>query len=116
LHLNQRKYKRRAYTWEQIHLAQRGNPARDLVEVHLENEEGALVLTTLPRPVFAPAMQTTPAGGGRAVLAWHIRPGAAGLEHIQDTVQGASVVGTWPPPTGFLLGNQGGDDGPLCIG
>lgn len=43
-HLNQRKYKRRAYTWEQIHLAQRGNPARELVDVHLEGEEGALVL------------------------------------------------------------------------
>lgn len=44
-HLNQRKYKQRAYTWEQIHLAQRGNPARELVDVHLEGEEGALVLT-----------------------------------------------------------------------
>ena len=44
-HLNQRKYKQRAYTWEQIHLAQRGNPARALVDVRLEGEEGALVLT-----------------------------------------------------------------------
>jgi transposase len=44
-HLNQRKYKRRDYTLEQIHLAQRGNPARDLLEVTLQGEEGALVLT-----------------------------------------------------------------------
>jgi transposase len=44
-HLNQRKYKQRAYTWEQIHLAQRGNPAREFIDVRLEGEEGSLVLT-----------------------------------------------------------------------
>lgn len=43
-HLNRRKYKQRDYTWEQIHLAQRGNAARELVDVHLEGEEGGLVL------------------------------------------------------------------------
>ena len=44
-HLNQRKYKRRDYTWEQIHLAQRGNPAQDLLDITLQGEEGALELT-----------------------------------------------------------------------
>ena len=44
-HLNQRKYKRRDYTWEQIHLAQRGNPAQDLLEITLQGEDGTLALT-----------------------------------------------------------------------
>ncbi len=44
-HLNQRKYKRRAYTLEQIHLAQRGNPAKALVDVELMGEDGALHLS-----------------------------------------------------------------------
>ena len=44
-HLSQRKYKRRDYTWEQIHLAQRGNPAQDLLEITLQGEDGALALT-----------------------------------------------------------------------
>ena len=44
-HLNQRKYKRRAYAAEQIHLAQRGNPAKALVDVELQGEDGALTLT-----------------------------------------------------------------------
>jgi transposase len=44
-HLNQRKYKRRDYTLEQIHLAQRGNAANALVDVTLQGEDGALTLT-----------------------------------------------------------------------
>ncbi len=44
-HLNQRQYKRREYTLEQIHLAQRGNAAKPLVDVELGGEEGALTLT-----------------------------------------------------------------------
>ena len=44
-HLNQRKYKRRAYTLEQIHLAQRGNSAKSLMAVALQGEDGALTLT-----------------------------------------------------------------------
>ncbi len=44
-HLNQRKYKRRDYAREQIHLAQRGNSAKGLVDIELEGEEGALTLT-----------------------------------------------------------------------
>ena len=44
-HLNQRKYKHRDYTWEQIHLAQRGNPAQDLLDITLQGEDGALALT-----------------------------------------------------------------------
>lgn len=43
--LNQRKYKRRAYTMEQIHLAQRGNAAHDLVDIDLQGEDGALALS-----------------------------------------------------------------------
>ncbi|MBI5030992.1 MAG: IS1634 family transposase [Chloroflexi bacterium] len=43
-HLNQRKYKRHDYTLEQIHLAQRGNPARHLLDIELTGEEGALSL------------------------------------------------------------------------
>lgn len=42
--LNQRKYKRRDYTLEQIHLAQRGNPARHLLNIELTGEDGALAL------------------------------------------------------------------------
>jgi len=42
--LNQRKYKRRDYTLEQIHLAQRGNPARHLFDITLGGEDGALSL------------------------------------------------------------------------
>jgi hypothetical protein len=34
--LNQRKYKRQAYTLEQIHLAQRGNAAQHLPDIRLE--------------------------------------------------------------------------------
>jgi len=44
-HLNQRKYRQRDYTLEQIHLAQRGNPAQDLFDITLQGEEGALELT-----------------------------------------------------------------------
>ncbi len=44
-HLNHRKYKRREYTLEQIHLAQRGNSAKGLVDIELGGEEGALTLT-----------------------------------------------------------------------
>lgn len=44
-HLNQRKYKRRDYTLEQIHLAQRGNPARHLLDIELSGEDGGLTLT-----------------------------------------------------------------------
>lgn len=43
-HLNQRKYKRRDYTLEQIHLAQRGNSARHLLDIELNGEEGGLSL------------------------------------------------------------------------
>jgi transposase len=49
-HLNQRKYKRRDYTLEQIHLAQRGNPTKALVDVALQGEEGALRLTFQVNP------------------------------------------------------------------
>jgi transposase len=44
-HLNQRKYKQSAYTLEQIHLAQRGNAAKALVDVAFAGEDGALTLT-----------------------------------------------------------------------
>jgi transposase len=44
-HLNQRKYRRRDYTLEQIHLAQRGNSAHGLVDITLQGEDGALTLT-----------------------------------------------------------------------
>ncbi len=44
-HLTQRKYKRRDYTLEQIHWAQRGNSAKGLVDIELGGEEGALMLT-----------------------------------------------------------------------
>ena len=43
-HLNHRKYKRRAYTLEQIHLAQRGNAARHLLDIALTGDDGALAL------------------------------------------------------------------------
>jgi len=42
--LNQRKYKRRDYTLEQIHLAQRGNSAHHLLDIELTGEDGALTL------------------------------------------------------------------------
>jgi transposase len=42
--LNQRKYKRRAYTLEQIHLAQRSNAASSLVDIDLQGEDGTLML------------------------------------------------------------------------
>lgn len=48
--LNQRKYKRRDYTWEQIHLAQRGNAAQDLVEISLSGDDGQLVLSYQVNP------------------------------------------------------------------
>ena len=43
-HLNQRKYKRCDYTLEQIHLAQRGNAARHLLDIELTGDDGALTL------------------------------------------------------------------------
>jgi len=43
-HLNQRKYKRRDYTLEQIHLAQRGNSARHLLNIELTGDDGTLTL------------------------------------------------------------------------
>lgn len=42
--LNQRKYKQRSYTLTQLHLAQRGNPMQQLVEVELGGDDGALTL------------------------------------------------------------------------
>jgi len=42
--LNQRKYKRRAYTLEQIHLAQRGNAVSHLLDIDLQGADGALRL------------------------------------------------------------------------
>lgn len=42
--LNQRKYKRRAYVLEQIHLAQRGNAAAALVDIDLQGEDAELAL------------------------------------------------------------------------
>jgi transposase len=50
-HLNQRKYKGRAYTLEQIHLAQRGNAVKALVDVELAGADGALTLTFEVNPV-----------------------------------------------------------------
>jgi transposase len=44
-HLNERKYKQRMYTLEQIHLAQRGNAAHGLLDIDLQGEDGALVLS-----------------------------------------------------------------------
>jgi transposase len=49
-HLNQRKYKRRDYTLEQIHLAQRGNSASLLMDVELQGEDGNLTLTYRVNP------------------------------------------------------------------
>jgi len=44
-HLNTRKYKNAAYTWEQIHKAQSNYATvKELVAVHLEGEDGQLVL------------------------------------------------------------------------
>jgi hypothetical protein len=42
---DQRKYKRKAHTLEQIHLAQRGNAVQDLLDIRLEGADGELVLT-----------------------------------------------------------------------
>lgn len=44
-HLNRHKYKRRDYTLEQIHLAQRGNAARHLLDIELTGADGGLTLT-----------------------------------------------------------------------
>jgi len=49
-HLNERKYKQRMYTLEQIHLAQRGNAAHDLLDTDLQGEDGALVLSYQVNP------------------------------------------------------------------
>jgi transposase len=43
-HLNQRKYKRRDYTLAQIHLAQRGNAVRHLLDIELTGDDGMLTL------------------------------------------------------------------------
>ena len=44
-HLNTRKYKKAAYTWEQLHKAQSNYAAvKELVEVQLQGEDGQLVL------------------------------------------------------------------------
>ncbi len=44
-HLNQRKFKHRDYTLEQIHLAQRGNATSALMDVELQGDDGQLTLT-----------------------------------------------------------------------
>jgi transposase len=64
-HLNQRKYKRRDYTLEQIHLAQRGNVARHLLDIELMGEDGALVLQY---PVNADKLAQAKARDGRYPL------------------------------------------------
>ena len=64
-HLNQRKYKRRDYTLEQIHLAQRGNPARHLLDIELSGGDGALVLKY---PVNADKLAHAKARDGRYPL------------------------------------------------
>jgi transposase len=43
--LNQRKYNRRDYTLEQIHLAERGNAASALMDITLQGDDGQLTLT-----------------------------------------------------------------------
>jgi transposase len=43
--LNQRKYNRRDYTLEQIHLAERGNAASALMDITLQGDDGHLTLT-----------------------------------------------------------------------
>jgi len=43
--LNQRKYKRRDYTLEQIHLAERGNAASALMDITVQGADGQLTLT-----------------------------------------------------------------------
>lgn len=43
--LNERKYKRRDYTLEQIHLAERGNAASALMDITLQGADGHLTLT-----------------------------------------------------------------------
>ena len=64
-HLNQRKYKRRDYTLEQIHLAQRGNSARYLLDIELNGDEGAL---TLQYPVNSEKLAQAKARDGRYPL------------------------------------------------
>ena len=64
-HLNQRKYKRRDYTLEQIHLAQRGSSARHLLNIELIGDDGALTLTY---PVKADQLKEAPTRDGRYPL------------------------------------------------
>jgi transposase len=44
-YLNTRRYKRRDYTWSQIEKARRGNPAKSLVDIELEGQDGHLELS-----------------------------------------------------------------------
>ncbi len=44
-HLNQRQFKHRDYTLEQIHLAQRGNATSARMDVELQGDDGQLTLT-----------------------------------------------------------------------
>jgi len=65
-HLNTRKYKKAAYTWEQLHKAQSKYAAvKELVEVQLEGEDGQLVLRV---DVRADPMTLAQERDGRSLL------------------------------------------------
>ena len=49
----------------------------------------------LPRPLL---VQSSPASHGTAVLSRKIPPAAARAQHIQDTIDGAPVIGSGTPP------------------
>lgn len=65
-HLNSRRYKRRSYVEERIHKLCQGNPTKELVDVHLEGEEGNLTFHFRLNPQ---RLQAAQALDGRYVLA-----------------------------------------------
>jgi transposase len=85
--LNRRRYKQRAYVEGRLAAVRRGNPAQDLVESHLEGEDGQLHLTFRVNRARLAAVQDL---DGRYVLATNA--GHLDADQVLDLFKGQDGV------------------------
>ena len=69
----------------------------------------------LRSPVLRPDLPAAPAGRGGAIRAGQLRPGTAGLEHVQEAVDGPAVIRPTPTRPRLWRGEERFDDGPVVI-
>ncbi len=73
------------------------------------------MVNALPDASPSPGVKVVVDGGPRTVLAWHIAPGAARPQEIEDSVEDPSEVDAARTPTGLGRGEQGFEQGPFAI-